>query len=48
MSLLMDEPTNDFRHLPNANVLEDYIETFPGAVNFWSHDRYFLINDRNC
>ncbi|MCR5089363.1 MAG: ABC-F family ATP-binding cassette domain-containing protein [Oscillospiraceae bacterium] len=43
--LMLDEPTNDL-DIPTLQVLEDYLETFPGAVIAVSHDRYFL--DRIC
>lgn len=39
--LLFDEPTNNL-DIDTMNVLEDYLEDFPGAVIVVSHDRYFL------
>lgn len=43
--LLLDEPTNDLDIL-TLDVLEDYLDQFPGAIITVSHDRYFL--DRVC
>jgi ABC transport system ATP-binding/permease protein len=39
--LLLDEPTN---HLDVSSIewLEDFVASFPGAVVFITHDRYFL------
>ena len=39
--LLMDEPTNDL-DIETLQILEDYIEEFPGPVIIVSHDRYML------
>ena len=43
--LLLDEPTNDL-DIATLQILEDYLDNFPGAVIVVSHDRYFL--DRIC
>ena len=43
--LFLDEPTNDL-DIATLQILEDYLDNFPGAVIVVSHDRYFL--DRIC
>jgi ATP-binding cassette subfamily F protein uup len=39
--LFLDEPTNDL-DTQTLSILEEYLESFPGAVITVSHDRYFL------
>ncbi|MBP5222685.1 MAG: ABC-F family ATP-binding cassette domain-containing protein [Lachnospiraceae bacterium] len=39
--LILDEPTNDL-DITTLQILEDYLDSFPGIVITVSHDRYFL------
>ncbi len=39
--LILDEPTNDLDIL-TLQVLEDFLDDFPGCVLIVSHDRYFM------
>ncbi|WP_068855597.1 ribosomal protection-like ABC-F family protein [Leyella lascolaii] len=39
--LVLDEPTNDL-DIPTLQVLEEYLQDFPGCVIIVSHDRYFM------
>jgi len=39
--LILDEPTNDL-DIQTLQVLEEYLEDFPGCVIVVSHDRYFM------
>jgi ATP-binding cassette subfamily F protein uup len=39
--LILDEPTNDL-DLMTLNILEEFLDTFPGCLIIVSHDRYFM------
>ena len=39
--LILDEPTNDL-DIVTLNILEDYLQEFPGCLVIISHDRYFM------
>ena len=39
--LVLDEPTNDL-DIQTLEVLEEYLQDFPGCVIIISHDRYFM------
>ena len=39
--LILDEPTNDL-DIPTINILEEYLQSFQGALIIVSHDRYFV------
>jgi ATP-binding cassette subfamily F protein uup len=39
--LILDEPTNDL-DITSLQVLEDYLQDFPGCLVVVSHDRYFM------
>lgn len=39
--LILDEPTNDL-DIPTLQILEEYLQDFPGCVIIISHDRYFM------
>ncbi|MBM7785582.1 ABC-F family ATP-binding cassette domain-containing protein [Tenggerimyces flavus] len=43
--LLLDEPTNDL-DIDTLQVIEDYLDAWPGSMIVVSHDRYFL--ERVC
>ncbi|MES2732127.1 MAG: ABC-F family ATP-binding cassette domain-containing protein [Bacteroidota bacterium] len=39
--LILDEPTNDL-DIATLNILEDFLQNFPGCLLLVSHDRYFM------
>ena len=39
--LILDEPTNDL-DLMTLNILEEFLDAFPGCLIIVSHDRYFM------
>jgi ATP-binding cassette subfamily F protein uup len=39
--LVLDEPTNDL-DIVTLQILEEYLQNFPGCVIVVSHDRYFM------
>lgn len=39
--LILDEPTNDL-DINSLNILEEFLEHFPGTLIIVSHDRYFM------
>ncbi len=39
--LILDEPTNDL-DIDTLNVLEEFLENYPGCIIVVSHDRYFM------
>ena len=39
--LVLDEPTNDL-DIKTLQILEEYLQEFPGCVIIVSHDRYFM------
>lgn len=41
--LVLDEPTNDL-DIQTLQILEEYLQDFPGCVIVVSHDRYFMDN----
>lgn len=41
--LVLDESTNDL-DIPTLQILEEYLEDFPGCVIVVSHDRFFMDN----